>query len=185
MRTAFTLGLLLLPAAAFAHGGDGIPSGFADGLGHPIGGADHLLAMVAVGLWAALTGGAARWAYPSSFLGGMVAGGLLGLAGAALPAMEPAILASVIVLGAAVALAARAPLGIACAGLALFGLAHGNAHGLEAFEGGAAYVAGFLIGTAVLHAFGLGAGLAAMRVPVVVRSLGALTALGGAALALS
>lgn len=182
MRHALAFALVLLPGAAFAHAGHGEASGFLDGLAHPVLGADHLLAMVAVGLWAALTGGTARLAYPASFLVAMIAGGALGLGGTALPAMEPAILASVILLGAFAALALRLPLPAALAGLAAFGLAHGNAHGLEAADGGLAYVAGFAIATAGLHALGLALGLG-LRQPVVTRSLGGLTALAGAAFA--
>ncbi len=180
MRHTLALAALLAPAAALAHAGHGAPSGFWDGALHPLVGADHLLAMVAVGLWAALAGGTARLAYPAAFLGAMIAGSLLGFGGIALPAMEPVILASVLVLGAATALALRLPAALACTCLALFGLMHGNAHGLEATAGGLAYVAGFALATALLH----GAGLAlALGIPGATRILGAATALGGAALA--
>ncbi len=185
MLRCLALLLLAAPAAAFAHTGLGQPSGAIDGLTHPLGGIDHLLAMVAVGLWAAMAGGAARSAYPAAFLGGMLAGGALGLSGVVLPAIEPMILASVIVIGGLAAVAARAPIAVACAGLALFGAAHGGAHGLEADAGGLGYMVGVLATTAALHATGLGIGvwMQSLSGSAAVRALGALTALGGAALA--
>ena len=171
---------LALPGAAFAHTGVGAHgSPLAAGLLHPLLGPDHLLAMVAVGLFAAMTGGRAVWALPASFVGGMVAGGLLGFGGAALPVVEPAILASVILLGLAIAFALRPPLALACGAVALFGTAHGYAHGLEGPAlGGAAYAAGFVLATATLHGLGLALGR-----PRIVRALGALTAVAGLALA--
>ena len=125
---------MLLPTAAFAHTGIGphTHSAFGSGFLHPFLGADHLLAMLAVGLFAAMTGGRARWAYPASFVAAMILGGFLGFEGAALPVIEPTILASVVVLGAAIAFALRPPLALACGVIALFGMAHGYAHGLEA-----------------------------------------------------
>lgn len=103
------LALLLTPALAFAHPGHG-DNGLIAGLGHPIGGLDHLLAMLAVGLWAAQQQGAARWALPCTFVGTMLLGGLLGFEGLDLPALESGIAASVLALGLAVALAVRPPL---------------------------------------------------------------------------
>jgi urease accessory protein len=146
---------LLLPAPALAHVGDGLQHGLMAGFLHPFSGADHLLAMVMVGLWAGLSGGAARLALPGAFLGGMALGGLLGLIGAALPGVEAGILASVIVLGALAALAVRLPLGMGMALVAAFGLLHGAAHGVEL--GGVALL-GAIGGTAVLHAAGLALG---------------------------
>ncbi len=183
-RTLPALLAVTLPTAAFAHGGVGAHgTPFAAGVLHPLLGPDHLLAMVAVGLLAAMTGGRAVWALPASFVGGMVAGGLLGFGGAALPVVEPAILASVVVLGLAVACALRLPLALACTALALFGVAHGHAHGLEGPAlGGAAYAAGFVLATAALHGLGLGLALGLGR-PAVVRGLGALTAVAGLVLA--
>ena len=103
-------------------------------LAHPLGGADHLLAMISLGLLAAERGGRATWALPAGFVGAMLAGGALGAAGVPLPAVEPAILASAIVIGAMVAGALRPPLAATLAGAALFGLAHGWAHGAEAMD---------------------------------------------------
>ncbi|WP_238381019.1 HupE/UreJ family protein [Alkalilacustris brevis] len=173
-----TLGAALLPAFAQAHPHhDHAGGGFATGLAHPLLGLDHVLAMVAVGLWAALAGGRALWAGPLVFLGAML---LAGLAGAGQPAFamaEHVIVASVIITGLAVALAM--PLASALTMVAVFGLAHGYAHGVEG-PGGGAYATGFMLATAALH----GAGLALARLgPVAVRMIGGGVALGGAALA--
>ena len=150
--------ILMIPKLAFAHVGlhDGV--GFGAGVGHPLGGADHVLAMVTVGIWAALTGGRAVWAMPGTFLAAMLVGGILGAARVPTLGVEPMILASIICLGAAAGLAWRPPLAVALAGIAFFGLAHGNAHGAE---GSAAYgyAAGFLLSTALLHVVGLVTGL--------------------------
>jgi urease accessory protein len=180
--------LALLPAAALAHEGHAVAGGFAAGFLHPLFGADHVLAMLAVGLWAAAVGGAARLAYPSVFVGGLLLGAALGLAGAPLPAVEPMILASIIILGALVALVARLPLAAATATLALLGLVHGHAHGTEApLLGAAGFFAGFAASTVALHATGLAAGLAADRAAGLwaTRILGGATAAAGLALALA
>lgn len=149
------LTLLLAPAIAFAHPGHG-ENGLMAGISHPIGGLDHLLAMIAVGLWAAQQKGAARWALPCTFVGSMLIGGLLGFEGLSLPALESGIAASVFALGLAVALAVRPPLFMAAAATALFALFHGVAHGLELPEMSSpwAYAAGFVVATAALHAVG-------------------------------
>lgn len=186
IATTATAAGLLLPAAALAHPGHSVTDGaFAGGLLHPLTGLDHLLAMVAVGLWAALCGGRALWALPVAFLMAMLAGFGLGAGGVALPAVEPVILASVIVLGALVALAARLPVVAAAALVALFGLAHGHAHGTEGPAAGlVAYVAGFGLATAGLHAAGLGLGLAfaQARHATAARVMGGAAALTGVAL---
>jgi urease accessory protein len=185
-RRALATLVALLPAAALAHTGVGAHgSPLVSGLLHPILGADHLITMVAVGLFAAMTGGRARWAYPASFVGAMVVGGMLGFGGAALPVVEPAILASIVVLGAAIAFALRPPLPLACGVIAFFGVAHGYAHGLEGPTlGGTAYAAGFVISTVALHLLGLGLGLVAGSLgrPVFARALGGLAGLSGVAL---
>lgn len=151
------------PAAA--HTGVGSAHGFAAGVLHPLLGLDHLLAMVAVGLLAALAGGRHLWALPAAFVAVMVAGGALGVAGVMLPGLELWIVASVVVLGAAVAAALRGPVVIAAAAVGVFALAHGVAHGAEmpATANGLAYGAGFALATATLHAAGLGLGLGLAR----------------------
>ncbi|WP_230166484.1 HupE/UreJ family protein, partial [Pseudomonas mediterranea] len=125
-RILGALALLLAPALAFAHPGHG-DNGLIAGLGHPIGGLDHLLAMLAVGLWAAQQQGSARWVLPCTFIGTMLIGGLFGFAGMQLPVLESGIAASVLALGLAVALAVRPPLSLAVAATALFALFHGVA----------------------------------------------------------
>ncbi|MFO2463294.1 HupE/UreJ family protein [Pseudomonas sp. 15FMM2] len=149
------LALLLTPAIALAHPGHG-DNGLMAGIGHPLGGLDHLLAMLAVGLWAAQQHGAARWALPCTFVGTMLVGGLLGFDGLALPALESGIAASVLALGLAVALAIRPPVAVAVAATALFALFHGVAHGLELphMSSPWTYALGFVGATAALHAAG-------------------------------
>lgn len=166
---------MLLPSAALAHPGHVEGSPFAAGISHPLGGADHLLAMVAVGLWAASIGGRAVWALPLTFVAAMIAGGVLGTAGAHLPLVEPMILASSVVIGTAIALAFRPGLAATLPVIALFGLMHGHAHGVEGpARGLLAYAAGFAMATAALHLAGIGLG----RLPLV-RWLGAATAAAG------
>lgn len=173
---------LLLPQAALAHSGH--DSGhFLVGLAHPAGGADHLLAMVGLGLLAAQLGGRAVWSLPAAFLAAMVAGAAAGWAGLILPGIEPMILASVVVLGVLVAMAARLPLAALLPGAALFGLAHGFAHGAEGpAEGLVAYGAGFAVMTLGLHLLGIGAGRL-LRKAALLRGLGGGTALAGLVLA--
>ena len=156
------------------------------GLSHPLSGADHVLAMVAVGLWASQIGGRALLAVPAAFVGTMALGFLLAVSGMDIPFVEPAILASVIGLGLLVATAARLPVAASAAVVGLFALFHGHAHGGELGAAGAIqFGLGFLFATAALHAAGVGLGIALCRLgPVVTRLLGAATALGGAALVL-
>ncbi|MGI4836409.1 MAG: HupE/UreJ family protein [Janthinobacterium lividum] len=172
--------LLLAPAAAFAHPGHG--TGLIAGIAHPLTGMDHLLAMIAVGLWAAQQQGAARWALPCTFVGTMLIGGVLGFEGLQLPALESGIAASVLALGLAVALAVRPPLVLAVTATALFALFHGVAHGLELPEMSSpwTYAAGFVAATAVLHAAGYGlVRVLPQAAAPLVRVLGALSALAG------
>lgn len=149
--------LVLYPGTAWAHVGVGATHGLANGFVHPIMGWDHLLAMVAVGLWAAQRGGRAVWLLPAAFVGTMAFGGVLGAIGLAFPGVEAGILASVLVLGVLVAAAARFPLGIAVAVVALSALFHGHAHGAEMPQAvsGLSYGLGFCAATALLHATGV------------------------------
>ncbi len=151
----------LVPQAAYAHTGVGNASGFVHGFMHPIGGLDHVLAMVTVGLFAAHLGGRALWLVPASFVTMMAAGGALGFYGVNLPFIEVGIALSVIVLGAVVALQANLPLAAAMGLVGLFAIFHGHAHGAEMpmDVSAAGYGAGFLIATALLHATGIGIGL--------------------------
>ena len=173
--------------SAHAHTGAEHAVSFAAGFQHPWSGLDHMLAMLAVGLWAGLNGGRALWAWPVAFVGVMVAGGALGMAGISLPMVEPAILASVIVLGLLVLAAAQLPVAAGAVLVGIFALLHGHAHGAElpASASAMSYVVGFALATALLHAIGLGvtylAGNASGK--LVVRVAGAIVAAGGVALA--
>jgi urease accessory protein len=170
---------------ALAHPGH-LELGFAAGLVHPFSGLDHMLAMTAVGLFAAIKGGKAMLVWPLGFVFAMLVGYGWGVTHPGLALAEPAILASVIVLGVLVASLARAPFSAGLALIAVFGLAHGYAHGSEAPAGGGlSFPLGFALSTAVLHAAGLAVGAIGLRTrrPVVVRALGAAVALGGVALA--
>lgn len=180
------LTLITLPGAAFAHSGAATVAPLLAGLSHPIGGADHMLAMLGVGLWASILGGRAILAMPLAFLGAMLGGGVLGAYGFAVPGVEPMIAASIIGIGAATALALRPTLPLAICALAMFGAAHGVAHGVEGPSIGAfAYAAGFGLMTAGLHCVGLAIGLALSRIRALwlPRGLGLATALAGLGLA--
>lgn len=179
---------LLAATPALAHVGHGVTAGLAAGFLHPMLGADHLLAMVAVGLWAGMVGGRAMWVWPSAFVGVMVAGGLLGMGDVAMPVVEPGILASVIVLGLVVAMAIRAPVWLGAVIVGSFALFHGHAHGTEvpATAGGVEYLVGFAAATALLHATGIAISVCIGRIAtsrVAVRTLGGLVAVAGIALA--
>ena len=152
---------ILMPSAAVAHTGAGATDGIVHGLMHPVTGLDHVLAMVAVGVLAAFIGGRALWLVPTSFVAAAALGGVLGVRGVTLPFVEFGISTSVILLGLAIALQARLPLGWTAGLVALFGLYHGYAHGAEmpADASGLAYGLGFLAATAALHVAGIGLGL--------------------------
>jgi len=178
-----SLPLILVPSLALAHGTQDAGT-FLAGAAHPIGGADHVLAMVSVGLLAAQAGGRALWAMPASFVGAMLAGGALGFAGLALPAVEPMILASIVILGVLVAMAARLPLAATLPMIALFGVAHGWAHGAEGPASGmVVYAAGFALVTAALHVSGIALGRVLGGWGL--RGLGGAAALAGLALAVA
>jgi urease accessory protein len=151
--------------AAFAHPGHGGAAGFSHGFLHPLGGLDHVLAMVAVGLFAAHLGGRALWAVPAAFVAAMALGGTLGMAGVALPFVETGIAVSVIVLGLVVALRVSVPTLAATGLVGFFAVFHGYAHGAEmpADASGASYAAGFLAATALLHGAGIALGIAVAR----------------------
>lgn len=165
-------------AAALAHPGHG--GGLADGFTHPLTGLDHLLAMVAVGLWASQLGRPAMWTLPLAFPTMMALGAALGTGGVVMPWIETGIVASVVVLGAAVALQVRAPLGVGAVLVGAFAVLHGYVHGAELSPGSSAwlYGIGFVAATFILHGLGIGAGLLARR-PLLLRAAGgAITAVG-------
>ncbi|MDB6110093.1 MAG: hydrogenase/urease accessory protein [Pedosphaera sp.] len=173
----------LLPALAQAHPLPGQANGFASGLNHPLHGLDHILAMVAVGLWAAQLGGRALWLVPATFISLMTVGGMLGMTAVPVPGVEAGILVSVLVLGLLVASAARLPLAASMALAGLFAIFHGHAHGTElpAAASGLSYGLGFVLASVGLHACGMGVGLLAQKrftVPAI-RFAGGAIALGG------
>jgi len=154
--------------AALAHVGDHSHMSFTEGLLHPFSGLDHVLAMVAVGLWASQLGGRALWLLPLTFPAVMAVGAALGLSGVTLPWVEIGIAGSVMVLGAVVALALRPSLAISIPLIGVFALLHGYSHGVElpATASVLGYGVGFSVATLVLHAVGIATGLIAGRLPV-------------------
>ena len=176
--------LLLAPACALAHVGQGdIGGGLLAGFLHPIMGPDHVIAMVAVGMWGAQLGAPAIWILPVTFPIVMAFGGVLGALGVPIPGIEIGIAASAIALGGMVAFAARPPLWIAAVLVGIFGIFHGHAHGAELPESAnaIAYSIGFVVATGGLHALGILIGVA-NRWPSgakLLRAGGAAIALGG------
>ena len=154
-------GLLLAPLTALAHVEGGVAGGFLSGFSHPISGLDHVLAMVAVGLWGAQLGAPAIWLLPVAFPIMMAFGGLLGLSGVELPAVELGIALSAVMLGALIFGAVRLPLEAALLVVGFFAVFHGHAHGTEMTPGQSAilYSIGFVIATGLLHGLGIGIGL--------------------------
>lgn len=152
---------VLLALPAWAHEQSGQAAGFVTGMLHPVSGLDHVLAMVAVGLWGAQLGAPAIWLLPVTFPLVMAFGGFLGLLGVPLPGVEVGIAVSAILLGAMVATQSRPPLWLAAALVGFFAVFHGHAHGTElpAGESGLLYSIGFVIVTGLLHATGIAIGL--------------------------
>lgn len=190
---ALALALTALAGAAAAHTGEGIQGGLISGFTHPIYGWDHVVAMVAVGLWGAFLGKPAIWILPVVFPLVMALGAAAGIAGIPVPAVETGIALSGVVLGLMVALAVRAPLWVAAVMVGAFAIFHGHAHGAE-FEGYAtvtdgstppnpfAYAVGFVAGTGLLHLIGIGFGYLT-KVPMgqwVIRAGGVAIAVVGA-----
>jgi len=159
-RRAIGLFLLCLAAGAQAHTEGLVAGGFFSGFMHPLSGLDHLLAMIAVGIWGASLGLPLIWALPVVFPLRMVIGGVLGIAQVPLPFVESGIAVSVVVLGLAILAAWRAPIAVAVAIVGAFGVFHGYAHGAElpASAAPAAYSAGFVLSTGLLHLTGIAIG---------------------------
>ena len=171
--------LVLWAPAALAHTFGAHGAGFMQGLVHPFSGMDHLLAMMAVGVWAAQQGGRALWAVPASFVVTMITGALVAVAGVQLPHIEAMVAASVLVLGLLVAFQSRWPLAAGMSLVALFAFFHGHAHGLEMPEAASPvlYGLGFVLATVVLHI----AGIASVRIGGWwMRAAGVFTAIAGA-----
>ena len=174
---------VLAGSPAFAHTGS-VAGGFFGGLAHPVFGPDHVVAMVAVGLWGAFLGAPAIFILPVTFPLVMAFGGALGIIGVPLPGTEIGIAASAIVLGSMVALAARPPLWTAAVLVGAFAIFHGHAHGAELPAGAdaVAFSIGFVVATGLLHLAGIAFGLLA-RWPagkIAVRTAGGLIACAGA-----
>lgn len=149
--------LALLPALAGAHEEAGQAAGLLAGLVHPVSGLDHVLAMIAVGLWGAVLGAPAIWLLPVAFPLVMAFGGLMGLLGVPVPAVEIGIAGSALALGMLVMVEARPPVWVAALIVALFAIFHGHAHGRELPEGASAllYSLGFVVATGLLHGVGI------------------------------
>jgi urease accessory protein len=192
MRTISTLiaGFSLVSGSALAHTGVGPVSGLSVGLGHPLSGLDHVLAMIAVGVLAAQLGGRSLWLVPGAFVGMIVVGGTFGLTGISVPFVEPGIVGSVIILGAIIAVGRRMPAAAAMCLVGVLAVFHGYAHATEmpANASGLTYAAGFVAATALLHLTGIGLSIGTQKIgktagPVFVRSSGGVIAMAGLALA--
>lgn len=173
----------LCVSTAYAHEGTGIAGGLISGFMHPILGWDHVVAMVAVGLWGAFLGSPSIWILPVVFPLVMAFGGALGVMGVPVPAVETGIAASAVVLGAMVAFAVRPPIWIAALIVGAFAIFHGHAHGTELPNAAnpLAYSIGFVVATGLLHLCGIAFGLL-VRWPVgklLVRAGGVIIALLG------
>jgi urease accessory protein len=189
LRSIVLLPIFVLVAPAYAHAHVGLSSGvaFFDGFAHPLRGADHILAMIGVGLWAGIKGGNSRWLWPLAFVSVMALGALAGLQGIGLPYAEALILASVVGLGAVIGLGLLPPVALGAALCGLFAFAHGHAHGNELPVGvsAAGYTLGFLVATAALHLGGVCIGGWATRHVHLTRATGALILAGAAYLGLA
>ncbi|MEZ5798336.1 MAG: HupE/UreJ family protein [Paracoccaceae bacterium] len=183
IRLATAAAVTLIAGPALAHTGHGDANGFLHGLVHPVLGPDHLLAMLAVGLWSGFVLPSRFWAGAAAFMAAMVLGAGLSWSGIGYPLVEPVIVLSVVAFGLLTLVSRRgqAPVltGASLAAIALFASAHGHAHATEAAGNAAAYLAGFLAATAALHLTGIGLARAVAGRPVVQQTLGAGIALSG------
>ena len=164
-RIVLGCALLVLGESAAAHTGTGLAGGFAPGFAHPCTGFDHLLAMIAVGLWGAFLGPPLLQLLPVIFPGMMVGGALLAMFGVPVPPVEIGIAISVLVLGICIAMRFESPVWLATAIVACFGIFHGYAHGKELPSAAdpIGYSAGFVLATGLLHVTGIGLGFLADR----------------------
>lgn len=175
--------ICVVPTTAHAHVVGGAAGGFASGFKHPLSGLDHILAMVAVGVWGAQLGGQAIWLLPVMFPLVMACGGFLGLIGVPIPGIEIGIALSAIILGAMVLTECRPPIWVCLTLVSVFAICHGHAHGAELPAGGnaALYSIGFVVATGCLHAAGIALGLI-HKWPagkLLLRGAGAVICLGG------
>lgn len=150
-----------VPLSAAAHSFGIHDAGFIQGMLHPFSGLDHLLAMVAVGIWASQLGGRALWAVPLAFVGALVAGGVLGMSGYPLPFAEAVIGLSVLALGVVISIGVRVPTAVGMLVVGGFAVFHGHAHGMELPQAASelGYALGFVLTTSALHVVGILAGL--------------------------
>jgi urease accessory protein len=176
-----TLALPLLAQAHPGHDGHDLTWSFGTGFGHPLSGWDHLLDMLAVGIWAARLGGRARWLVPAAFVSTMIMGAVFAQSGLALPGIEQGIAASLLILGLFITFAVQLPVTLGMGLVAFFALFHGWAHGAEmpVTNRGFSYGAGFVIATALLHAAGLGLGITLQKQPLLGRLAGGAVATAG------
>lgn len=173
-----TAAIALTPSLAFAHPGHEA-AGLFSGLSHPLLGLDHLLAMLAIGIWAALQQDKIRLAIPLTFVGVMLAGFVLGVAGFVLPMVESGVALSVLLLGLIITLTARLPASASLVLTAVFALFHGYAHGAEASGSLALFAVGFSLTSLLLHLSGAGLAIRLRQLPAVVRSAGIAIAASG------
>jgi urease accessory protein len=185
MSNKFIRWCIALTSVAFcgianAHPGHG--GGLMAGIAHPLFGLDHLLAMVAVGVWAFQLGGRATWLVPASFMALMAGAGGAGMAGIALPMVESGIATSVLILGLLIAFSVRVTPALGAFIVALFAIFHGHAHGAEMSLLGSAwqYGIGFVVSTAALHGLGLALGKGLNKQSLLLRATGAMVATSGA-----
>jgi len=176
-----TLALPLLAQAHPGHDGHDLTWSFGTGFGHPLSGWDHLLAMLAVGIWAARLGGRARWLVPAAFVSTMTVGAALAQSGLTIPGIEQGIAASLFILGLLIAFAVQLPVTLGMGLVGVFALFHGLAHGAEmpATNIGFSYGAGFVVATVLLHVTGLGLGITMQKQPVLARLTGGAVAAAG------
>jgi urease accessory protein len=194
-RSAIALGafvslVALAATPALAHTGIGPVSGLAAGFGHPMGGLDHVLAMIAVGILGVQQGGRAVWLVPATFVVMMIVGGVLGAAHLGIPFVEQGILGSVIILGLVIAAGGRLGLSLAMGLVGVFAVFHGHAHGSEmpVNASGLSYGLGFAAATALLHAAGIALAFGARKIgdtlaPIALRAGGGAIAAAGVVLA--
>jgi len=177
-------GILMLPLSASAHTGLGEHNGWTHGFFHPLSGVDHILAMVAVGIWAAQMGGRAVWLMPLTFVMVMILGGMLGMVTLPFVFVEHGIALSLLVMGGLIAATIRLPMIASMMLISVFALCHGYAHGNEMLPGLSmvSYAAGFAFATALLHLSGVGLALGVNKIGRLhwLRLSGVVTALVGA-----
>ncbi len=185
MRTNLTRWSLTLMVMAFsrmaqAHPGHG--GGYLAGFTHPFTGLDHLLAMLAVGVWAAQLGGRAKWLVPASFIACMAVAASVGMSGIALPMVESGIATSVLLLGLLIAFSVKVPVALSASIVGLFAVFHGYAHGAEIPQLSTPWIygIGFVLSTAALHGMGLLLGQGLHKQAIGLRALGAIIAASGA-----